>query len=79
MPDVDVSLSISSHEYLAYYAGIADTVLAKSRDGRRIRFPARVLRPFLTHQGIHGNFRIQFDDRNKFVAIDQLPEELGAC
>lgn len=75
MPDVHVSLSISSHEYLAYYAGAADTVLAKSPDGRRIRFPARVLRPFLTHQGIHGNFRIQFNHRNKFVAIDQLPEE----
>ena len=72
MPLVRVPLHISSHHYLAYYKGTADSVVAMSLDGRKVRFPARVLRPFLTHDGIDGTFLIRFDDRNKFVGIEKL-------
>lgn len=74
MPNVYVSLHIPNHRYLSYYQGTADTVLALASDGRRVRFPARVLRPFLTHDGIHGNFLIRFDDQHKFVSIEKLRE-----
>ena len=72
MPEIRVSLSISSDKYLAFYKGVADTVVARAADGRKVRFPARVLRPFLTHDGIDGEFEIQFNDHHKFTGIRKL-------
>jgi len=72
MPNIRVALHISSDDFLAYYEGAANTVLATSSDGRKVRFPARVLRPFLSHGGIDGHFIIQFDDKHKFVGIKKL-------
>lgn len=72
MPEVRVSLSISSEKYLAFYEGRADTVFTRAADGRRVKFPARVLRPFLTHDGIYGDFVIQFNEYHKFVGIKKL-------
>lgn len=72
MPEVRVSLAISSHKYLAYYKGVADTVVTRAADGRKVKFPARVLRPFLTHDGIDGEFVIKFNDCQKFIGIKKL-------
>lgn len=72
MPEVRVSLTISSDRYLAYYKGVADTVVTRAADGRKVKFPARVLRQFLTHDGIDGEFAIQFNDYHKFVGIKKL-------
>lgn len=72
MPEVRVSLTISSHKYLAYYKGVADTVVTRAADGRKVKFPARVLRPFLTHDGIDGEFVIKFNTHHKFIGIRKL-------
>ncbi len=72
MPEVRVSLTISSHKYLAYYKGVADTVVTRAVDGRKVKFPARVLRPFLTHDGIDGEFVIRFNTHHKFIGIRKL-------
>lgn len=72
MHSVTVSLSISSDEYLKAYQGTGKIVLAKDTDGRRVRFPANILRPFVTHSGIHGIFRIEFDDDGKFRRISRV-------
>ena len=72
MPHVRINLRISADKYLAYYKGTADTVLTHAADGRRVRFPARVLRPFLTHDGIYGEFLIRFNDRQKFIGIEKV-------
>jgi len=47
-------------------------VQARSTDGRSIRFPANILRPFVTQAGIHGAFRIRYDDKGKLQGIDKL-------
>lgn len=65
-------LTISAQEYLAYYAGEAETVSTLSHDGRRIEFPAEHLRPFVNHGGIQGLFEIEFDENRRFVALRQL-------
>lgn len=72
MPEVRVSLTISSDRYLAFYKGMADTVVTRAEDGRKVKFPARVLRQFLTHDGIDGEFAIQFNENHKFVGIKKL-------
>ena len=72
MPVVDVVLSVSSDDLLRYYTGTATHVVAPALDGRRIRFPARVLRPYVTEAGVHGTFRLRFDRDNRFVSLQLL-------
>jgi hypothetical protein len=69
---VTVELNISSEDYLAYYQGMAKSVIATDMQGKRVRFPSNILRPFVTHNGIHGTFEILFDDDNKFLKIQKI-------
>jgi hypothetical protein len=62
-------LAISAEEYLAYYQGSAQVVVARSDDNKTIRFPASAIREFVTHDGIFGSFEISFDENNKLIAI----------
>ncbi len=72
MRSVLVDLTISADEYLKHYQHSDAQVLARSRDGRTVRFPAKILQPFITHSGIAGSFRILFDNAGKFAGIDRL-------
>lgn len=67
-----VSLSIDRSEYLKYYSGAASEVITRSLDGRTVRFPANILRPFVTHDGIHGRFVLRYNQQHKFVDIKKL-------
>lgn len=66
------SLSISQQEFFKYYQGTADGVNVVSECGRRLRFPAHRLRPFLTYQGIHGRFCLRVDNDNRFISLQQI-------
>ena len=65
-------LAITAEEYLAYYQGSANVVVAYSEDNRTIRFPASAIREFVTHDGIFGRFEITFDGNNKLIAIQSI-------
>jgi hypothetical protein len=65
------SLQLSSEQYLAYYQGYVRNVSVLGDDGRRIEFPAEHLRGYLTHEGIHGRFEIQFDAQHRFVTLQR--------
>ena len=72
MRSIIIDLSISSEEYLKRYQQPAAPVRTHSRDGRSIRFPANILQPFVTHSGIQGSFRIQFDGKGKCCGVERL-------
>ncbi len=72
MNEIRFSLSLSPERYLAYYQGAAQQVSVCAYDGRRLQFPASVLRPFVTHEGVHGEFAIRFDGNNKFQGIRRV-------
>ena len=72
MPSVTVALAISHQQYARFYKGHASEVICTAKDGRKIQFPAAVLRKFLTHEGIHGEFSISFSSENKFIEIIKL-------
>ncbi|MEJ2230812.1 MAG: DUF2835 domain-containing protein [Nitrospirales bacterium] len=76
MQTVTVRLKISSERFQAYYQGVVENVVAQSTDGRTIQFPARVLRPFLSYQGIQGTFEITFDAAMKFQSICRANDEM---
>jgi len=67
-----VNLAIPAEELLRLYQGSAKTVKAVSHDGRQVKFPADILRPFVLHQGVYGQFKINFDELHKFKSIEKL-------
>lgn len=72
MPAVVIRLSISPQAYLKHYQGPQCQVSVVSEDGRRVRFPAAILQPFVLHDGIQGRFQIEFDQQGKFSRIRRL-------
>lgn len=72
LKSIIVDLSISTEEFQRLYEGNVKTVFAHSIDGRSIRFPAGILRPFVLHSGIRGRFQIDFDEDNRFQSINRL-------
>ncbi len=70
--EIRFALSISREDYVRYYRGLARQVLVRSHDGRRIQFPARFLRPFVSHQGIRGEFRLLLDEANRLLDLQRL-------
>ena len=67
-----VDINISADELLKLYSGSANQVRATARDGRSVRFPARILQSFVTRTGVQGSFLILFDQNNKFKKIERL-------
>lgn len=72
MKSLIVNLAIPAEEFLRIYQGTAKAVVAKSIDGKQIKFPADILRPYVLHQGIYGQFKIHFDELHKFKSIERL-------
>ncbi len=69
---VVVDLYISAEEYLKWYSHSAQDVYTTARDGRSVRFPAKILQRFVTREGIKGSFLITFDETHKFQDIVRL-------
>ncbi len=72
MRQVRFTLRIPAEEMLRYYRGKAASVSVMAEDGRRLRFPAETLRPFVTREGISGRFVLRFDERNRLQGIDRI-------
>lgn len=72
MQTIVVDLAISPEEWIKLYQGVARDVHTVSRDGRSVRFPARILSRFALRDGVRGSFRIEFDDQGRFQAIGRL-------
>jgi len=72
MREVRFSLRITNEQFLDFYRGLKSQVITTSHNGQKIQFPASTLRPFLTHDGISGNFRILYSDDNKLIRIERI-------
>ncbi|MBS8241382.1 DUF2835 family protein [Marinobacter lipolyticus] len=72
MQQIVVDLSISPDEWIKLYQGVATDVHTTARDGRSVRFPARILSRFYLRDGVRGSFRIVFNDHGKFETIERL-------
>ena len=72
MHQIIVDIHIGPDEWIKLYNGSATDVHTTARDGRSVRFPARILSRFYLRDGIHGAFRILFDAQGKFSSIERL-------
>lgn len=67
-----VQLNIPPDEFKLLYEGVAKSVNARSLDGRTVKFPANILRPFVSHSGVVGTFAIHFSEDNRFNRIEKI-------
>lgn len=74
-----VDLAIPAAELLRYYRGGASAVLAHDRHGRRVRFPAAALRPFVAPAGVHGRFELEVDAHSRLLSIRPLAGGRGTA
>lgn len=71
---LQVVLKISSYRLMEYYEGEVDSVVAKTTDGRTIKFPANILRSVVQNHGVYGTFELVFDENHKFVSINRVSD-----
>lgn len=69
MYSIELKLNISTDQYQKNYQSIGAIVHTHSVDGRSVQFPANILQRFVTHAGVIGHFKIEFDDSGKFLQI----------
>ena len=67
-----VVLNIPPEKLIHYYEGTVSTVVAKTTDGRTIRFPANILRSMVQSNGVQGTFELIYDENHKFVSIKRI-------
>ena len=72
MKQFEFQLDVSAESYLAYYRGEVRDVVVRCRNGQSIQFPAALLTAFVSPSGIHGNFRLVCDDRNKGARLERV-------
>jgi hypothetical protein len=68
----EFSINLSAQEYLQYYRGNVNKVVAQCTDGTSIQFPALLLKPFVTNGGIRGNFVLTCDESGKGSEIKRV-------
>lgn len=72
MPDLILELHITADQMLGYYRGAVRTVVARATNGQTVQFPASVLQKHVTADGIHGRFRMEFDENHKFLRLEPV-------
>ena len=72
MLKLHLDIALPADEFLRVYQGSANRVFLRSREGKSVSLPAGRLQPFLTHDGIYGNFELTFDAQGKFISLRQI-------
>ncbi|MBR7889201.1 DUF2835 domain-containing protein [Marinomonas sp. A79] len=72
MAKIVLNVALSALKYEAMYAGLAKNLVANSLDGRKVQLPLSAFQRFVTHQGIHGFFEVEFDDSNKLISVTKI-------
>ena len=72
MQTVRFYLSLTQEQILSYYQGSARWVVVTATDGRRVRFPAENLRPFVMEDGVSGWFEMRLSEKHKLIDLRRL-------
>lgn len=65
-------LDIPAQAYLKYYRGEAKNVLVTTHEGVRVQFSAHLLRPYVTRDGIKGEFCLRYDEHHKLIGLSKV-------
>lgn len=68
MPHLEIELHLTRGQLLQYYRGVR-SVQARATNGQLVQFPANTLQRYVSEDGIHGRFRLEFDENRKFLGL----------
>ncbi len=71
MKTVFFKLHLSKDECYKIYNGSTHYIRIRGSDDKVYQLPATNFRKFITHQGIYGEFKLEFNENNKFIALDK--------
>jgi len=66
-----IDLSLDRERLKQLYRGVARNVVARARDGRWIRFPARALREYVDEFGVRGAFVLR-TQQGRLTTLERL-------
>ena len=72
MPALVIHLNFSSTQVMGYYRGQVRSIRARATNGQTVQFPASALQKFILKDGVHGSFRIEFDEHYKFIGLEAV-------
>ncbi|GAA0820046.1 DUF2835 domain-containing protein [Colwellia sp. D2M02] len=65
------TINMSAYDFLPYYQGHVESIVATTTTGVRVQFPAMHLRQHVTSIGIKGYFCLETQN-NKFLALTKI-------
>ena len=68
------SLQLSKEQIEQYYRGDIGYVQVKDQTGREIRFPLDRIKPYITRDGIVGEFALRYDENNRFLSLEKISD-----
>ncbi|MEQ9451552.1 MAG: DUF2835 family protein [Pseudomonadales bacterium] len=69
-----VNLDLPARKFERFYAGEVNQVWARDVHGTSVQFPLAVLRPYVTHNGVRGVFRLVVGDDHKLMRIEPVAQ-----
>jgi hypothetical protein len=72
MPTTTFTIDLPRHKAILFYTAEKNRVVVTDRAGRRLSLPWRLLQPYMTHDGVQGEFVIDFDENGKCLSLSPL-------
>lgn len=69
----EFELHLSPERFLDYYRGTVRHIVVRCTTGQNVQFPASLVQKFVRPEGIHGNFVLTCDEKNKCLGLERLP------
>ena len=66
------AIFISAYEFEQVYQGAARNIVVTAHNGLRVQIPALRFLPFVSKEGVRGQFELCVDQQNKFVSLQRL-------
>ena len=63
---------LSARECQEYYQGLYTNIVVQTHTGLSLQLAAKHIRPFITREGVKGEFQLEVDDNNKFIGLTKL-------
>ena len=67
-----VQIGLSADQLKRFYSGRVQYVWTRDEQGTSLQFPLQALRPFVTHDGVAGRFRVRVSAEQRLLGIERI-------
>jgi hypothetical protein len=72
MANAEFEISLSCDRLLRHYRGAATGIVVITNTGTTLQLPAVAFRRFVTEEGLHGRFSVEYCDRRRLRSLRRL-------